>query len=241
MRSKPTTTALASPRADQPGRGAVDDQLVRDAGARQLPRRSAARPGAADGSRTPARGAPDRGRPCAMITPSALLRVPQASAPVLQCVSTRVVPASRSAPRSDERRSGGRVLGLDGLGLGASGRPRAPPAPPPERRGAHAVHGPRQVRRGRARGRAAAPARARARPRPGSPRDLHGQPVAGDDADQRRAPDDEAADRVRRVGRARRAPRPPRARAARSGRARAAASRPSAAAAVRGRPASGRC
>ena len=202
--------------ADQPGRGAVDDQLVRARRRARAPTPSAARPAAAAASRRRARRRRAALRAARGSPPSAVPRPPAASAPVLQCVSDRAArrPAGRRRGAAIAAR-GGVLLGVDALGLGARGaRPSSagPAASAAARTRSTAQARLTAVGRARAQQLPAALERAEA----GPARDLHRQPVRGGD---RRS----AARRARRgagspaavSARARRAPATPRARAAR--------------------------
>ncbi len=133
-----------------------------------------------------------------------------------------------------DRRARRVLLGVDQLRFAARRR-RHPRRPRAQRRGAHAVDGPREVDRRRPR-RAQLIRGALERPQAGQRRELHRDAVRRGDADQRRAADRQAPDRRGGVGSRPSARATPPRRAAASGRAHAGARRPSAA-----RPARSSC
>ena len=179
--------------ADQPGGGAVDDELVRHAGARELPRRQPRalqqRPGLAR------EDADLVGRAAVQLEDDGERRAGAARGERAGVADRQDAPRAgqQIGAVAGDRRARGVLLGVDPLGLGARGAGHRD-RPGGQGGGADALDGPREVHGGRPRAGeelGAVLERAEA----GPPRDLHGQAVGGDHPDQRRAADGEAADR----------------------------------------------
>ena len=233
-RSKPVITASTAPRADQPGRGGVDQR----ARARSRAGRSShtvSRAPCSSGRASQASTRTGRRSASSAITPSAGA-APAGGERARVAVRHHVTGPDgsdgleRVGAVAGERGAGGLVLALDRLGLRArrggespAGAARRPARARPPRRGC----APSAARRRAAR-------RPRSSARGSASRDLHRQPVGGGDADQRRAADRQPLDRVGGVLRAgQRRARPPRARQPRLVEHVQPRRRPSAAAAVR--------